>query len=78
MRGRHTYDVIAGEIEQIHTSYGLGGKVTAMVTDNGSNFVKAFQVFHKTASDSETEENINNVLSSSDVSLHTTDARLTH
>lgn len=75
VRGRHTYDVVAGEIEQIHTSYGLGGKVTATVTDNRSNFVKAFQVFHKTASDSEEEEDrsesvtfedINNVLSSFD------------
>uniref|UniRef100_A0A8C5BHX1 BED-type domain-containing protein n=1 Tax=Gadus morhua TaxID=8049 RepID=A0A8C5BHX1_GADMO len=76
VRGRHTYDVIAGEIEQIHMSYGLGGKVTATVTDNGSNFVKAFQVFHKTASDSEEEdedrsdsvtfEDLNNVLSGSD------------
>ena len=45
--GRHTYDVIAAEIEQIHTSYGLSGKVTATVTDNGSNFVKAFQVYQE-------------------------------
>ena len=56
-------------------SYGLGGMVTATVTDNGSNFVKAFQVFHKTASETEEEEDgsesvtfedLHNVLSSSD------------
>uniref|UniRef100_A0A8C2Q316 HAT C-terminal dimerisation domain-containing protein n=1 Tax=Cyprinus carpio TaxID=7962 RepID=A0A8C2Q316_CYPCA len=40
VRGRHTYDVIASEIEQVHSSFGLSHKVTACVTDNGSNFVK--------------------------------------
>ena len=61
VRGRHTYNVCASEIEQIHTSYGLSGKVTATVTDNGSNFVKAFKVYQEegdTVSDpgSEAEE----------------------
>uniref|UniRef100_A0A8C1TVX2 HAT C-terminal dimerisation domain-containing protein n=1 Tax=Cyprinus carpio TaxID=7962 RepID=A0A8C1TVX2_CYPCA len=45
VRGRHTYDVIASEIEQVHSSFGLSQKVTACVTDNGSNFVKAFRMF---------------------------------
>uniref|UniRef100_A0A3Q4MWI7 HAT C-terminal dimerisation domain-containing protein n=1 Tax=Neolamprologus brichardi TaxID=32507 RepID=A0A3Q4MWI7_NEOBR len=55
--GRHTYDVIGTEIENIHSSYGLLNKVVATVTDNGSNFVKAFQVYHPvTESDDETEE----------------------
>ena len=40
MRGRHTYDVLACKIEQVHTSYSLAGKVCATITDNGSNFVK--------------------------------------
>ena len=39
---RHTYDVLATKIEHNHTIYGLNGKVTATVTDNGSNFVNAF------------------------------------
>lgn len=43
--GRHTYDVLAAKIEHIHGIYGLNGKVTATVTDNGSNFVKAFATF---------------------------------
>jgi len=43
--GRHTYDVIASRIEQIHANYGLNGKVVATITDNGSNFVKAFSVY---------------------------------
>ena len=45
MTGRHTYDVLACTIEQIHTSHSLAGKVCATITDNGSNFVKAFTVF---------------------------------
>ena len=40
--GRHTYDVLAARIEHVHSSYGLTRKVTATVTDNGSNFVKSF------------------------------------
>lgn len=45
IRGRHTYDVLACKIEQIHASYSLTGKVRATITDNGSNFVKAFSVY---------------------------------
>ena len=44
--GHHTYDVIASRIEIIHASYGrLNGKVVATITNNGSNFVKAFSVY---------------------------------
>ncbi|XP_074552409.1 uncharacterized protein LOC141809329 [Halichoeres trimaculatus] len=45
LKGRHTYDVIASEIDQIHSLYGVSTKVTTTVTDNGSNFVKAFRVY---------------------------------
>ena len=43
--GRHMYDVLAGEIEQIHERCGLNGKISATITDNGSNFIKAFATF---------------------------------
>ncbi|CAI5694081.1 unnamed protein product [Oreochromis niloticus] len=56
VRGRHTYDVIGNEIEQVHSAYGLHSKVTATVTDNGSNFIKAFRMFQKSDSDEESEE----------------------
>ena len=43
-RGSHTYDAITAELEDIFSKYGLNhDKVTACVTYNGSNFVKAFK-----------------------------------
>ena len=64
--GRHTYDVLAAKIEHIHSVYGLNGKVTATVTDNGSNFVKAFATFSLPATD--------HTSTSSDTSLSLTSA----
>lgn len=54
MRGRHTYDVIAAKISQVHSEFQIQGKVSATVTDNGSNFVKAFNEY----GDSETEDDL--------------------
>lgn len=51
-KGRHTYDIIATEIDNIHSSYALSFKVTVTVTDNGSNF-KAFQMYQLPESDTE-------------------------
>ena len=45
LTGRNTYDVLAERIESVHRQFGLNGKVTATITDNGSNFVKAFKTF---------------------------------
>lgn len=43
-RGRHAYDAIATELEDIISLYGLtNNKVTACVTDNGSKFVQPFK-----------------------------------
>nr|XP_055057217.1 uncharacterized protein LOC129441571 [Misgurnus anguillicaudatus] len=56
VRGRHTYDLIGSEIEQVHSAYGLNSKVTKTVTDNGSNFIKAFRMFQQSDSDEESDE----------------------
>uniref|UniRef100_A0A667WTV6 HAT C-terminal dimerisation domain-containing protein n=1 Tax=Myripristis murdjan TaxID=586833 RepID=A0A667WTV6_9TELE len=45
IKGRHTYDVVASEIDHIHSLYGVSTKVTSTITDNGSNFVKAFAMY---------------------------------
>lgn len=42
IKGRHTFDVLAAKISEIHAEYKLQHKVRATVTDNGNNFVKAF------------------------------------
>lgn len=39
------YDDIGCEMEQIHSAFGLSHRITATVTDNGSNFVKAFKMY---------------------------------
>ena len=43
--GRHTYDILAAKIQEVHRKFGLNGKISATVTDNGSNFVKGFTIF---------------------------------
>ena len=43
--GSHTFDRIAKLIDDIMTDYCLHGKVSHVVSDNGSNFVKAFKEF---------------------------------
>lgn len=56
MRGRHTFDAIASELEQLHSSYGVLNKVVATVTDNASNFIKAFKTYQPATSESDDEE----------------------
>uniref|UniRef100_A0A3B3S9W9 HAT C-terminal dimerisation domain-containing protein n=1 Tax=Paramormyrops kingsleyae TaxID=1676925 RepID=A0A3B3S9W9_9TELE len=56
-RGWHTYDAVASELEDIFPQYGLiAEKVTACVTDNGSNFVKVFKEYQQVESAEDEEE----------------------
>lgn len=48
VKGRHTFDVLAAKICEVHTEYKIQHKVRATVTDSGSNFVKAFREFERT------------------------------
>ena len=45
IKGRHTFDVLAEVIEATHYKFNLQDKVARTTTDNGSNFVKAFNHF---------------------------------
>ena len=56
LKGRHTFDVLAAQLEDIHTEFEIRSKVSKTTTDNGSNFVKAFSVF-AVSSDCEEQEN---------------------
>ncbi|KAK9515926.1 hypothetical protein VZT92_026523 [Zoarces viviparus] len=60
LRGSHTVDVLANALD-IHSEFEIRGKIQRTTTDNGSNFIKAFQVFGE-------DENNNAVGSDGDAS----------
>lgn len=59
LKGRHTYDAVATQLNKIHAEYKIQTKVKCTVTDNGSNFVKAFREFG--ASDEEADDHSDGV-----------------
>ena len=44
-KGRHTYDCIAAKLNAVDVAFRIKNKVIMTVTDNGSNFVKAFKEY---------------------------------
>ncbi|KZS18188.1 Uncharacterized protein APZ42_015711 [Daphnia magna] len=56
-RRSHTFDKIANLIHSIILDYGLTGKVQHIVTDNGSNFVKAMRIYFASPSMASANEN---------------------
>jgi len=56
LKGSHTFDCVAGTICSIHEQFDLDvAKVVGTVTDNASNFKKAFE-FYMSCQDSDDEE----------------------
>lgn len=47
LTGRHTHDVLAKHMSDIHVQFRIDDKVCETTTDNGSNFVKAFKSVNK-------------------------------
>ena len=58
LKGPHTYDVLAGAIEDIHCGYEIRAKVTKTTTDNGSNFIKAFSRYQENAQSEQQSANL--------------------
>lgn len=56
IQGWHTYDSIATELDNIHSSHSLSHKIIATIIDNGSNFIKAFQMYKPHMEDSEDKD----------------------
>ena len=56
VKGRHTADVIGGQIHQVHSDFGIVNKVTKTITDSASNFRKAFRDYARGASTTSVEE----------------------
>lgn len=57
--GSHTYDKVSEMLEDIHSQFNLDlDKLVATVSDNGSNFVKAFKEFGPTSSEEETVDGL--------------------
>ncbi|KAJ8011778.1 hypothetical protein DPEC_G00061790 [Dallia pectoralis] len=58
IRGAHTFDKIAAKIHEIHVAYNIENKLQAIVTDNGSKFVKVFNEFSKVDNEEIAEDDI--------------------
>lgn len=59
-RGIHSYKTIAEMLDYIYAKYGIKiTQIIATVTDNGSNFVKAFKEFSLLQKPSEPEKKLN-------------------
>ena len=58
VKGTHSYDVIGRILEQIFSEFEILYKITDVITDSGSNFVKAFSLFglKDTSLDTDTSE----------------------
>lgn len=59
--GKCDYEVLAKLLESIHEEFEVTKKVTATITDNGSNFVKAFRIYGASPDTQQTNNAVRNV-----------------
>lgn len=43
VKGSQDYDVLANLMSSVFEEYGIQGKISSVVTDNGDNYCKAFR-----------------------------------
>lgn len=55
LKGSHTFEVLAGAIDDVHCQYGIRAKIVRTTTDSGSNFIKAFTVYGEQSLSTEAE-----------------------
>jgi len=72
MPGRHTFTAIAEHLHSVHSSYCIVSKVVMTVTDNASNFVKAFSEYAQVVEVDDDDEtvtvvDVDSVVSGTDV-----------
>ena len=58
LKGMHTYEVLAKELEIRNWDFGIANKTVHTTIDNGSNFVKACNVYKDTAETAEEESSV--------------------
>lgn len=59
LKGSHTFDILAGALNDIHTEYNICEKIIRTTTDNASNSIKAFRLYGEgDVSDSENAEGL--------------------
>lgn len=56
LKGPHSFSVLAGALNDVHTEFDIREKIVRTTTDNGSNFLKAFRVFGQTDENKEGED----------------------
>ncbi|XP_065323787.1 uncharacterized protein LOC135930915 [Gordionus sp. m RMFG-2023] len=71
--GCQTYDVLANKIIDIHKSFRIHNKVCKMVTDNGSNYLKAFRIFGEDNAEDEIQNDSQHVLEEEEIGVDAND-----
>ncbi|XP_065318671.1 uncharacterized protein LOC135926671 [Gordionus sp. m RMFG-2023] len=71
--GCQTYDVLANKIIDIHKSFRIHNKVCKMVTDNGSNYLKAFRIFGEDNAEDEIQNDSQHALEEEEIGVDAND-----